>query len=132
MVEHFTSNSSAEIAVETARVLAKAEIARFKTRSIRGDLNNHIKCGIQIAKKAIEILAQIALKGSDKELSKERFLALTEEKEELKREMEALKLRGNARTPKYTRAIAVGTSPVLTGTGTESVATRSPFVFTET
>jgi len=123
----FDFSSSAEIAVEAARVLDKAEIARFKTKTIRGDLNNHIKCGIQIAKKAIEVLAQRALSGRDKELSKDRFLSLMQEKEELKREIEMLKNKQIMKSPKYTRAVVVGTSPVSFA---EREATeRTPFTF---
>jgi len=123
----FDLSSSAEIAVEAMRVLDKAELARFKTRTIRGDLNNHIKCGIQIAKKAIEVLTQRALGGGDKELSKDRFLLLMQEKEELKREIEILKKKPTMKSPKYTRAVAVGTSPVFP----ERKTTEKPLSFLE-
>jgi len=91
-VDLFEVSSVTDIATEAVRQLDLAENARSKSKNIKGDLNNHMKMGIIIAKHAVYKLAERAAGMGDIDMvTKDRILTLTRERDDLQKEAEKLK-----------------------------------------
>jgi len=91
-VEIFEVSPTADIAAEASRQLDLAEATRKNSKNIKGDLNNQIKMGIIISRHAVYKLAERAIGMGDPDMAaREKILALTRERDDLKKEVENLR-----------------------------------------
>lgn len=87
---HLEVMSSVQLAEEAIGYVSRAEEARRKSPNIKGDLNNHIKEDLFIARNAIQKLAIRAAERGDVIPYKERCKALQVEVDELKNKLKGI------------------------------------------